>query len=67
MSRDCYVGIDTSNYTTSVAVADADGVIVANLKRPLPVKTGECGLRQSDATEPPAEKDLGRNGDANGE
>ena len=34
MSRDCYVGIDTSNYTTSVAVADADGVIVANLKRP---------------------------------
>lgn len=49
MSRDCYVGIDTSNYTTSVALADADGVIVANLKRPLPVKTGECGLRQSDA------------------
>ncbi|MBE6596174.1 MAG: peptidase M22 [Ruminococcaceae bacterium] len=44
-----YVGFDTSNYTTSVAVADSEGRIVANLKRPLPVKSGECGLRQSDA------------------
>ena len=47
--KKCFVGIDTSNYTTSVAVCDADGVIVANLKAPLPVKSGECGLRQSDA------------------
>ena len=47
--KNCFVGIDTSNYTTSVAVADTDGHIVANLKRPLPVKSGECGLRQSDA------------------
>lgn len=47
--KDCFVGIDTSNYTTSVAVADLEGRIVANLKRPLPVKSGECGLRQSDA------------------
>ena len=47
--KNCFVGIDTSNYTTSVAVADLDGRIVANLKRPLPVKSGECGLRQSDA------------------
>ena len=47
--KNCFVGIDTSNYTTSVAVADFDGRILANLKRPLPVKSGECGLRQSDA------------------
>ena len=45
----CFVGIDTSNYTTSVAVCDADGKVIANLKSPLPVKSGECGLRQSDA------------------
>ena len=44
-----FCGIDTSNYTTSVAVCDIDGNIVANLKRPLPVKDGERGLRQSDA------------------
>ena len=47
--KNCFVGIDTSNYTTSVAVADIEGQIIANLKRPLPVKSGECGLRQSDA------------------
>lgn len=46
---DCYIGIDTSNYTTSVAVADTEGRIVANLKAPLPVKAGDRGLRQSDA------------------
>lgn len=45
----CYVGIDTSNYTTSVAIASAEGEIFANLKAPLPVKDGERGLRQSDA------------------
>ena len=45
----CTVGIDTSNYTTSVAVADASGAIIANLKAPLPVRAGACGLRQSDA------------------
>ena len=46
---DCFVGIDTSNYTTSAAVCTADGRVIANLKRPLPVKEGACGLRQSDA------------------
>ena len=45
----CFVGIETSNYTTSVAVASHDGEIIANLKLPLPVKEGERGLRQSDA------------------
>ena len=43
------VGFDTSNYTTSVAVCTLDGKIVANIKRPLPVGEGACGLRQSDA------------------
>ena len=45
----CFIGIDTSNYTTSVAVCDAGGKIIANLKSPLIVKSGERGLRQSDA------------------
>ena len=49
MSNFCYVGFDTSNYTTSAAVCTEDGEIVANLNEPLPVKDGECGLRQSDA------------------
>ena len=49
MSKFCFVGFDTSNYTTSAAVCTEDGEIVANLKEPLPVKDGECGLRQSDA------------------
>ena len=46
---ECYVGFDTSNYTTSIAVCDADGRVLANLKKPLPVKEGQRGLRQSDA------------------
>ena len=45
----CFVGFDTSNYTTSIAACDADGRIIANVKLPLPVKEGERGLRQSDA------------------
>jgi N6-L-threonylcarbamoyladenine synthase len=45
----CYVGFDTSNYTTSAAVCDEQGRVVANLKIPLPVKEGNRGLRQSDA------------------
>lgn len=43
------LGIDTSNYTTSVAVVGIGGELIANIKRPLPVKPGERGLRQSDA------------------
>lgn len=45
----CFVGFDTSNYTTSAAACDENGVVFANIKRPLPVKEGERGLRQSDA------------------
>ena len=49
MSKLCYVGLDTSNYTTSAAICNEQGEIIANLKRPLPVAEGGCGLRQSDA------------------
>ena len=44
-----FIGIDTSNYTTSVALADADGRILANEKQLLAVDQGQRGLRQSDA------------------
>ena len=49
MREACFLGIDTSNYTTSLAFCTRDGQIAANLKRPLAVKEGERGLRQSDA------------------
>ena len=49
MSNSVIVGIDTSNYTTSLAISDECGNIILNKKRLLPVKNGECGLRQSDA------------------
>lgn len=49
MCENVILGIDTSNYTTSVAIMTLDGELIANLKRPLPVKAGERGLRQSDA------------------
>ncbi len=49
MDERVVLGIDTSNYTTSVAILTLDGRLIANLKRPLPVKPGERGLRQSDA------------------
>ena len=42
-----FLGFDTSNYTTSVAVFDNGDVI--QKKRLLPVKEGERGIRQSDA------------------
>lgn len=49
MKRNIVMGIDTSNYTTSLALMYDHGELIASLKRPLPVKTGEHGLRQSDA------------------
>ena len=42
------LGIDTSNYTTSVALADEHGLLRSE-RRLLPVRDGEAGLRQSDA------------------
>ncbi len=49
MRKGIVLGIDTSNYTTSLAIMREDGELIANLKRPLPVAAGVCGLRQSDA------------------
>lgn len=44
------LGIDTSNYATSLAVVDLDSrEVVCAVKKLLPVKDGELGLRQSDA------------------
>lgn len=43
-----FLGIDTSNYTTSMALCDENGVLL-NEKIILDVKQGERGLRQSDA------------------
>ncbi len=47
--KKCVLGIDTSNYITSVAVVDETLHCVANIKYPLPVEEGARGLRQSDA------------------
>ncbi len=44
-----YLGIDTSNYTTSAAAFDDVSGCVFQKKMLLPVKSGERGLRQSDA------------------
>ncbi|MBR2054736.1 MAG: O-sialoglycoprotein endopeptidase [Clostridia bacterium] len=42
------LGLDTSNYTTSAALCSSCGEILQS-RRLLPVKTGERGLRQSEA------------------
>ena len=44
-----YLGIDTSNYTTSVAVVNSRGEIVFDERIVLDVEQGKRGLRQSDA------------------
>ncbi len=44
-----YLGLDTSNYTTSAALYDSDAGTVLQSKKLLPVKAGDKGLRQSDA------------------
>ncbi len=49
MSGVVCLGFDTSNYTTSTALYDAVSGEVRQQKRLLPVKSGERGLRQSDA------------------
>lgn len=44
-----FLGIDTSNYTTSAAVYFSDENRIVQCKKLLPVKEGALGLRQSDA------------------
>lgn len=43
------LGLDTSNYRTSVALVTLGGEILMNYRRLLPVGSGERGLRQSEA------------------
>lgn len=49
IATEACLGIDTSNYTTSIAVVDREGNILIDERKPLKVKQGERGLRQSDA------------------
>lgn len=44
-----FLGIDTSNYTTSTALYDSTTGEMFQQKKLLPVKEGQLGLRQSDA------------------
>lgn len=44
-----YLGIDTSNYTTSLALYDPASGLLKQEKMLLPVPDGGLGLRQSDA------------------
>lgn len=47
--NDMVLGLDTSNYTTSLAVIDGEGNTVIDKRKALSVKQGERGLRQSHA------------------
>ncbi|MEG0292367.1 MAG: O-sialoglycoprotein endopeptidase [Anaerovoracaceae bacterium] len=47
--KDYILGIDTSNYTTSVALINSNGEIISDERIVLDVKAGERGLRQSEA------------------
>ncbi len=49
MSDTAVLGIDTSNYTTSAAYFDPSSGEMRQAKKLLPVKSGEKGIRQSDA------------------
>lgn len=44
-----YMGIDTSCYTTSVALIDDKGYLIMDKRIMIKVKAGERGIRQSDA------------------
>ena len=47
MKKEAFLGIDTSNYTTSCALICEDGFF--QNRRLLPVEKGGLGLRQSEA------------------
>ena len=46
--EEVYLGIDTSCYTTSVAVLNAEGQLLGEARKILDVKPGRCGLQQSE-------------------
>ncbi|ABR48655.1 O-sialoglycoprotein endopeptidase [Alkaliphilus metalliredigens QYMF] len=47
--KQAILGIDTSNYMTSLAIMNLQGALLSEERSLLPVKTGNLGLRQSDA------------------
>lgn len=47
--RYLYLSLDTSAYTTSLALVDQDETLIADCRIPLTVKEGHLGLRQSEA------------------
>jgi len=49
MSKNLYLGIDTSCYTTAIGVVDERNQLVINKREVLKVKKGKQGLRQSEA------------------
>ena len=49
MARRVVLGIDTSNYKTSAAIAADDGTILCDCRRFLDVPENERGLRQQNA------------------
>lgn len=49
MDRPCFLGLDTSNYTTSAAIYEPESSTICHNRSLLPVGEGELGLRQSDA------------------
>ena len=49
MDKPYFLGLDTSNYTTSAAKYDPESSTVCHSRKLLPVKEGGLGLRQSDA------------------
>ena len=48
MKQKVFLGIDTSCYTTSVAVLNEVGELVGEARKILDVKPGRCGLQQSE-------------------
>lgn len=44
-----FLGLDTSAYTTSMALVDRDEKLIFDKRLPLPVKEGSLGMRQSEA------------------
>lgn len=49
MDKPYFLGLDTSNYTTSAAQYEPESSTVCHNRKLLPVREGELGLRQSDA------------------
>lgn len=49
MKNNIFMGIDTSNYTTSIAFVDEKGRVLSEHRELLKVPVGQRGLRQSDA------------------